>query len=152
MYCRPAKTHVPPSSPDHDSPSPALQAFLLGQIDFDRALALQQRLVEEAHNRGDGQITLLLCEHPTIITIGRAGSPSDVATQNSLIRNGQIEVRWVNRGGGAMLHCPGQLAIYPIVPLRWQAWQAEKGTGTFCEQQPKGHSGKRCLSPFPPRR
>jgi len=26
-------------------------------------------------------------------------------------------VRWVNRGGGSLLHLPGQLAIYPIVPL-----------------------------------
>ena len=65
---------MPPSSFDAESPPPTLQAFLLGQVDFDRALTLQQQLVEEAHNRGDGQITLLLCEHPTIITIGRAGS------------------------------------------------------------------------------
>ena len=107
-----------------------MQAFLLGQVDFDRALSLQQRLVEEAHNRGDGQITLLLCEHPTIITIGRGGSPGDVATQNSLIRSGQIEVRWVNRGGGALLHCPDQLAIYPIVPLRWHRFSV----GEFIER------------------
>jgi lipoyl(octanoyl) transferase len=110
---------VPPSPFDSESLSPALQAFLLGQVDFDRVLAVQQRLVEEAHQRGDGQIVLLLCEHPTIITIGRSGSMGDVATASGPIRSGQIEVRWVNRGGGAILHCPGQLAIYPIVPLRW---------------------------------
>ena len=125
---------VRPSSFDIESPSPAMQAFLLGQVDFDRALSLQQRLVEEAHNRGDGQITLLLCEHPTIITIGRGGSPGDVATQNSLIRSGQIEVRWVNRGGGALLHCPGQLAIYPIVPLRWHRFSV----GEFIERLQMG--------------
>ena len=110
---------MPPHNPEIESPRPALEAFLLGQIDFDRALALQQRLVEQARDRDDGQITLLLCEHPTLITVGRGGSPSDVAMQSGLVRNRQIEVRWVNRGGGCLMHSPGQLAVYPIVPLRW---------------------------------
>ena len=109
---------MPPPFPT-DVSSPALEAFLLGQVDFDVTLALQQRLVEESHNRNDGQITLLLCEHPTLITVGRGGSPADVAMQSNLVRSRQIEVRWVNRGGGCLMHCPGQLAIYPIVPLRW---------------------------------
>ena len=34
-----------------------------------------------------------------------------------MITSGEVEVRWVPRGGGAMVHTPGQLAIYPIVPL-----------------------------------
>jgi lipoyl(octanoyl) transferase len=102
-----------------ESQAPALQAFLLGQVEFERALALQQRLVAEAHRRGDGQISLLLCEHPPIITIGRGGSAGEIALENRLVRSRQVEVRWVNRGGGCLLHCPGQLAIYPLVPLRW---------------------------------
>jgi lipoyl(octanoyl) transferase len=105
-----------------ESQSPALEAFLLGQIGFDTALALQQRLVAQCRERDDGQIMLLLCEHPAIITIGRSGSAGDIAMQNTLIRNGQIEVRWVNRGGGCIVHCPGQLAIYPIVPLCWHGF------------------------------
>ncbi len=28
----------------------------------------------------------------------------------------------MSRGGGAILHLPGQLAIYPIVPLAWHGW------------------------------
>jgi lipoate-protein ligase B len=105
-----------------DSPFPALEAFLLGTVDFDVTLGLQQRLVEQAHERGDGQVTLLLCEHPTVITIGRGGSPAEVATESTPVKTRQIAVRWVNRGGGALLHCPGQLAIYPIVPLRWHGF------------------------------
>jgi lipoyl(octanoyl) transferase len=116
---------------DIESPSPALEAFLLGQIGFDRALALQQRLVAETHDRADGQITLLLCEHPPIITVGRGGSPGEVAMQSGLIRNRQIEVRWVNRGGGCLVHCPGQLAIYPIVPLRWHGFSVGEFLGRF---------------------
>lgn len=105
-----------------ESTSPALEAFLLGQIDFETALTLQQRLIEQCRDRDDGQIILLLCEHPAVITVGRAGSPGDVAMQSRLVQNGQIQVRWVNRGGGCLLHCPGQLAIYPIVPLRWHGF------------------------------
>jgi lipoyl(octanoyl) transferase len=110
---------MPPLFPEIESPRPALEAFLLGQIDFDVALTLQQRLIEQSRDRGDGQVTLLLCEHPTLITVGRGGSPGDVAMHNNLVRTRQIEVRWVNRGGGCLMHSPGQLAIYPIVPLRW---------------------------------
>lgn len=112
---------MPISRPSQDK-SPALEAFLLGQIDFDRALALQQRLIVECRDRDDGQIILLLCEHPPIVTVGRAGSWGEIATQNSLIRNRQIEVRWVNRGGGCLVHCPGQLAIYPLAPLQWHGF------------------------------
>jgi lipoyl(octanoyl) transferase len=113
---------MPPPAAEIESPRPALEAFLLGQIDFDVALTLQQRLVEQSRDRGDGQVTLLLCEHPTLITVGRGGSPGDVAMQSGLVRSRQIEVRWVNRGGGCLMHSPGQLAIYPIVPLRWHAF------------------------------
>ena len=111
-----------PRPPEIESQSPALEAFLLGQVDFDRALALQQRLVTQCRDRDDGQIILLLCEHPTIITVGRGGSPGEIAMQSGLVRNRQIEVRWVNRGGGCLVHCPGQLAIYPLVPLQWHGF------------------------------
>ncbi len=67
--------------------------------------------------------------------------------QSGPVRNGQIEVRWVNRGGGCLVHCPGQLAVYPIVPLRWH--RSEKGTGPICAKHPPGRSGKLDLSPFP---
>ena len=112
-----------PPSPSPPSPSsPAVETFLLGQIELDRCLELQRRLVGHVGRRADGQIALLLCEHPTVITVGRGGSPGAVATGSRLVQSGQIEVRWVNRGGGCLLHCPGQLAIYPIVPLRWHGF------------------------------
>ena len=106
-----------PSSPE--SRSPALEAFLLGRVGYLDCLELQQRLLRQVADRDDGQIVLLLCEHPEVITIGRGGSPSQIARQSGVLRSREIEVHWTNRGGGCMLHAPGQLAIYPIVPLRW---------------------------------
>ncbi len=65
------------------------------------ALALQQRLVYEAGGRQDATITLLVCEHPPIITIGRGGSRAQLRASAAELASRQIEVRWVNRGGGA---------------------------------------------------
>ncbi len=96
---------------------PAVEAYLLGTVDFDICLALQQRLVYETAGRTDGQISLLLCEHPLSITIGRQGSRAHLRLEPRELLSRRVEVRWVNRGGGCLVHAPGQLAVYPIVPL-----------------------------------
>jgi lipoyl(octanoyl) transferase len=111
------KDHQEPSSGSPASPS--VETFLLGRVDYSRCLELQQHLLRQVAQRDDGQIVLLVCEHPEVITVGRGGSPSQLASDHHVLRAREIEVQWVNRGGGCMLHCPGQLAIYPIVPLRW---------------------------------
>jgi lipoyl(octanoyl) transferase len=102
-----------------ESQSPAVETFLLGRIAWAPCEEFQRRLVRQVADRDDGQIVLLLCEHPEVVTIGRGGSASQVARQNHLLRSGEIETHWTNRGGGCMVHAPGQLAIYPITPLRW---------------------------------
>lgn len=99
--------------------APSLEAHLLGRIDLGRCLALEQQVLRRIAAREDGQVCLLLCEHPTVVAIGRGGSPAEVRMDSRLIRNGQIEVRWVKRGGGCLVHAPGQLAVYPILPLKW---------------------------------
>lgn len=95
----------------------ALEAHLLGQIDFDTALALQQHLVYEAGGRRDESITLLVCEHPPIITIGRGGSRSQLRATTAELTSRQLEVRFVSRGGGAIVHAPGN---WPCIrSCRW---------------------------------
>jgi lipoyl(octanoyl) transferase len=100
----------------------ALAAHLLGEIDFDRALALQQRLVYEAGDARASAVTLLVCEHPPIVTIGRGGTRVQLRAAPAELASRQIEVRWLNRGGGAMLHAPGQVAVYPIISLERLGW------------------------------
>mgnify|MGYP002622857272 CR=1 FL=1 len=102
--------------------APAIQTHLLGRVRWDHCLALQQRLVYESTGRADGQIVILLCEHAPIITIGRQGTRSHVGYTDAELRSRGLELRWVNRGGGTLLHGPGQIAIYPIVPLYWHGW------------------------------
>ena len=103
-----------------DSPLPlaerSLQAYLLGSVDFEAALALQKRLVYEISGERD-QAALLLCEHPPLITVGRSGSRGHILFEPEELAARRWRVRWVNRGGGALLHLPGQVAVYPVVAL-----------------------------------
>ncbi len=99
-----------------------LHYHLLGTVPFELCWQLQQRLVYEISGRGDGSVVVLLCEHPRLISVGRLGSRGHVTLTNDQLRQRQLALRWVSRGGGCVLHGPGQLAVYPIVPLRWHGW------------------------------
>jgi len=93
-----------------------LQAYLLGAVDFEAALALQRRLHYDIG--GDRrQAALIVCEHSALITVGRQGSRRHLHLDGDDLRARQWRMRWVNRAGGCWLHLPGQLSIYPIVPL-----------------------------------
>jgi lipoyl(octanoyl) transferase len=93
-----------------------LRIYLLGAIDFERALLLQRRLAYDV--AGDRtQAALILCQHMPLITVGRRGSVAHVLCDREELQARQWRVRWVNRGGGCLLQVPGQLAIYPILPL-----------------------------------
>lgn len=95
----------------------ALEVHLLGLVDFESALFLQERLVYDISGRNDHQAGLLICEHPPLVTIGREGSRAQLELEPRELASRLIDVRWTNRGGDAIVHGPGQLAIYPIVPL-----------------------------------
>ena len=112
---------MPYGPPTAETQSPAVETFLLGRVPYLRCLELQERLRREVAQRDDGQIVVLMCEHPEVITIGRGGRPWEVSARGAL-RSREIETHWVNRGGGTLVHCPGQLAVYPIVPLRWHGF------------------------------
>lgn len=93
-----------------------LSAYLLGTLEFDALLALQRRLVYEIG--GDrSSAAVILCDHPPGITIGREGSRAHVRPSPEELQARRWPVRWVSRGGGTMLHLPGQVACYPLFPL-----------------------------------
>lgn len=89
----------------------------LGRTDYSTALKLQETLVHLV-KQGDIGHTLLLLEHPPVITMGRnAGAQNIVASRDSLSAQG-IELFETNRGGDVTFHGPGQLVGYPIFDLR----------------------------------
>jgi lipoyl(octanoyl) transferase len=94
----------------------------MGLIDYDRCLALQQRLVDDAVSRADRHAVVLLCEHSNVISVGRGGSWAHLRHNQPQLSRENVGLRWSNRGGGCQLHLPGQLAVYPIVPLDAIGW------------------------------
>jgi lipoyl(octanoyl) transferase len=97
--------------------SDAIEVHLLGLVDFESALFLQERMAYEISGRDDRLGGLLICEHPPLVTVGREGSRAHILVEQRELTSRQIDVRWLNRGGGCLVHAPGQLAVYPIVPL-----------------------------------
>lgn len=95
----------------------SLEVHLLGLVDLESALALQERLAYEVGGEQAGSGVLLVCEHPPEITLGRDASSKDVLVDADTLAHREIPVRWVSRGGPAICHAPGQLAIYAILPL-----------------------------------
>ena len=90
----------------------------LGRLPYAEALALQRSLVED---RRAGRIpdTLLLVEHPHVLTLGVRGDGGRshiLATDEALAARG-IEVHETGRGGDITYHGPGQLVGYPIIDL-----------------------------------
>ena len=83
----------------------------LGRLGYREAHARQLEVLGEIQ-RGERPDTLLLVEHPHVITLGRTKG----AQQNVLIP-GEVEVVHVERGGDVTYHGPGQLVAYPIVAL-----------------------------------
>jgi lipoyl(octanoyl) transferase len=94
----------------------ALRAYLLGEVDFEDALALQRALAYQIAGERDA-VALVLCEHAPLITVGRQGGPAQILCDPGELRARRWRVRWVNRGGGCLLHVPGQLAVYSVVAL-----------------------------------
>jgi lipoyl(octanoyl) transferase len=94
-----------------------INVLYLGQVDYSIALELQQTLVRLVK---EGRIshTLLLLEHPPVITLGRnAGAQNIIASREFLTANG-VELHETDRGGDVTFHGPGQLVGYPIFDLR----------------------------------
>jgi lipoyl(octanoyl) transferase len=108
--------NLDPPAPAAATGDTALQVYLLGVVDFEAALGLQRRLVYEVAGERT-RAALILCEHPPLITVGRQGSRAHILCDAGELRARQWQVRWVNRGGGCLLHAPGQLAIYPVLAL-----------------------------------
>jgi lipoate-protein ligase B len=97
--------------------SSSLDVFLLGTVDLQSVIELQERLRREISGRTDCHGAILVCDHPPSITIGREGSFADVLVDREELIARQLEVRWVHRGGGTLLHLPGQIAVYVVVHL-----------------------------------
>jgi lipoyl(octanoyl) transferase len=91
----------------------------LGLTDYQAGLDLQRELVEQ-RKRGEIVDTLLLLEHPDVITLGvktRSDRSHILESDETLTAQG-VAVFETGRGGDVTYHGPGQLVGYPIFDLK----------------------------------
>jgi lipoyl(octanoyl) transferase len=89
----------------------------LGRVPYAEALAIQQQVIA-ARKQNLIADTLLLLEHPPVLTLGRNSNRSNILASDELLAQRGVELHEVNRGGDVTYHGPGQLVGYPIVDLR----------------------------------
>lgn len=80
-----------------------------GKVEFERALEWQRGLVR-LRREGMVRDTLLLVEHPPVVTVGKDGHPEN-------FRDLKCQPIAVERGGDVTYHGPGQLVVYFIFNL-----------------------------------
>jgi lipoyl(octanoyl) transferase len=87
-------------------------AYLIepGVVPYREAWELQRSLAA-AVSQGAIPETVLLLEHPPVVTLGRRTSPEE-------LRDVPVEVVETDRGGKSTYHGPGQLVCYPILDLK----------------------------------
>jgi lipoyl(octanoyl) transferase len=94
-----------------------INVLYLGLVDYSTALELQHTLVHLVKEERIGH-TLLLLEHPPVITLGRNATGQNVVVSRDFLASQGIELRETDRGGDVTFHGPGQLVGYPIFALR----------------------------------
>ncbi|HZC30827.1 MAG TPA: lipoyl(octanoyl) transferase LipB [Gaiellaceae bacterium] len=94
----------------------ATGAYLLdlGQVPYREAWDLQRSLAG-AVSQGAIPDTILLLEHPPVITLGRR---TDTGAELHVPEGAEVELVETDRGGKSTYHGPGQLVCYPILDLK----------------------------------
>jgi len=85
----------------------------LGLVPYLEAWELQRELAA-AVAAGDRPDTLVLLEHPPVVTLGRRTAEGEL----HLPAGADVEIVETDRGGKSTYHAPGQLVCYPILDLR----------------------------------
>jgi lipoyl(octanoyl) transferase len=84
----------------------------LGRVPYREAWELQRSLAA-AVSQGAIPDTVLLLEHPPVITLGRRTEDGELHVPD----DAEVEIVETDRGGKSTYHGPGQLVCYPILDL-----------------------------------
>ena len=93
-----------------------LKVERLGRVEYGAALDIQ-KACERAVLAGEQPDTLLLLEHPHVLTMGRRSVPDAIIATNDVLQARRVPVFETNRGGKATYHGLGQVVGYPIIRL-----------------------------------
>ena len=103
-----------------------LHLLQLGRIPYVEGLRIM-REVAEARGRGAIADTLLLMEHPPVLTLGRNADRSHLLASEPFLAQKGVEIHETNRGGDITYHGPGQIVGYPIFDLRGEDLPGKRG-------------------------
>lgn len=113
-------TLAPAPSIERPSPPPAPRSAIavrrLGRVEYDHAWAIQRELVA-SRQAGHAPDTLLLLEHPPVITLGRSGETAHLLGSDAELERRGVALVETDRGGDITFHGPGQIVGYAIVDL-----------------------------------
>jgi len=88
----------------------------LGRVEYGAALDIQ-KVTERAVLAGEQPDTLLLLEHPHVLTMGRRSAPGAIVAPDEVLKARDVSVFETNRGGKVTYHGLGQVVGYPIINL-----------------------------------
>jgi lipoyl(octanoyl) transferase len=94
----------------------SLKVSRLGRVDYEAAYLIQKETERAVRERAEPD-TLLLVEHPHVITLGRRANTSAVVAPPDVLRERGVSVFESNRGGKATYHGLGQIVGYPVINL-----------------------------------
>ncbi len=93
-----------------------LRVRRLGRLEYGAAYRVQKE-TEAAVKAGREPDTLLLVEHPHVLTVGRRATPSLILAAPEVLAERGVSVFETNRGGKMTYHGLGQLVGYPVINL-----------------------------------
>lgn len=96
--------------------NPPVQYLRLGRVEYGDGLELQRQF-QEARRANTVPDTLLLLEHPPVLTLGRGAEESNILTPRPQLAALGVEVFETDRGGDVTYHGPGQIVGYPLMHL-----------------------------------
>jgi len=88
----------------------------LGLIDYKEAWDLQKETFELRYNKKIPDILFLL-EHPHTYTLGKVADKNNLISPAEFLKENNISVYDIDRGGDITYHGPGQIVGYPIIDL-----------------------------------
>ena len=97
-------------------PSRLLLVRRLGLLEYGAAYQIQKE-TEAAVKSGERDDTLLLVEHPHVLTVGRRATPAAILASPEALAARGVAVFETNRGGKMTYHGLGQLVGYPVINL-----------------------------------
>ncbi len=94
-----------------------LRIYDCGLADY-RQVLQQQHELRDKRRRGEIPNTILITEHPPVITLGARQSANKLQVSRDTLIQKDIDVVDIRRGGGTTAHNPGQIVFYPILHLQ----------------------------------